>query len=170
VLRQRRKQHEVSKADVSNKRRERIIRYAPLLIWIGVILFLSSGQGSMTQTSRFVGPLLRFLFPDITDPTLLIYHGYVRKFAHFAEYFGLGFLASRAFFYSSRSALRNYWYIFAFGIVLLISSFDEINQSFNPARTGSGWDTLLDISGGAAAIFLFSMYVARFKDRLALRS
>jgi hypothetical protein len=44
--------------------RGRFFRYAPLVLWIGLILFLSSGQASMSNTSRFIRPLLVFLFPN----------------------------------------------------------------------------------------------------------
>src|SRR3954469_1709353 len=83
-------------ADKSQKRRERVIRYAPLLIWIAVIFFLSSNRGSMEETSLFIGPLLHFLFPNSPEAVLAVYHGYIRKFAHFAVYFVLGVLAVRA--------------------------------------------------------------------------
>lgn len=151
----------MASAETSKRRRERFIRYAPLLIWIAVIFFLSSGQGSMTQTSLFIRPFLEFLFPETPESTITIYHGYIRKFAHFAEYSALGFLASRAFFYSSRVVIKKYWFFFALGFVIFVASFDEANQAFNPARTASAWDTLLDITGGATAIFFYWRSVRR---------
>lgn len=140
------------------KRREWVTAYAPLVIWIGVIFYLSTGAGSMSQTSRFIRPILEFLFPDAPESTLLIYHGYIRKFAHFAEYAVLALLASRAFFYSSGVIVKKYWHLSVLGLVLLIAFLDEAIQSFNPTRTGSGWDVLLDIAGGITMIFLFSLF------------
>ncbi len=137
------------------KRREWVTAYAPLVIWIGVIFYLSTDAGSMSETSRFIRPILEFLFPDAPESTLLIYHGYIRKFAHFAEYAVLAFLASRAFFYSSGVIVKKYWHLSALGLVLLIAFLDEAGQSFNPARTGSGWDVLLDITGGITATLLY---------------
>jgi len=145
----------VADAEQPKKRREWIFRYAPLVIWIGVIFFLSTGAGSMSQTSRFIRPILEFLFPDAPESTLLIYHGYIRKFAHFAEYAVLALLASRAFFYSSWGFIKKYWHISALGLVLLTASLDETNQFFSTSRTGSGWDVLLDISGGITATLLY---------------
>ena len=138
--------------------RGRIIRYAPLFLWIGVILFLSSSNGSMSRTSLFVRPLLEWLFPLATEETLQIYHGYVRKFAHFAEYAMLGFFASRAFRVSSVHILRKYWFVFALLIVALVASIDEYNQSFNVLRTGSIYDVLLDVSGGLTMILFLIIY------------
>lgn len=129
--------------------------YAPLFVWIGVIFFLSSGQGSMTRTSLIVRPILEFLFPSAPEETLILYHGYVRKFAHFAEYAVLGLLACRAFASASRPFLGSYFYLAAIVLVLAVAGSDEINQSFNPARTGSPFDVLLDLSGGLTATLFY---------------
>lgn len=124
--------------------------YAPLVLWIGVIFFLSSDQGSVSSTSRFIRPLLVFLFPGSPEETLQIYHGYVRKAAHFAEYGFLAFLAGRAFYSTPR--LRTYWAVLAIAVVVFIACADEFNQSFSLERTSSGYDVLIDICGGAVTI------------------
>ncbi|HMJ09453.1 MAG TPA: VanZ family protein [Pyrinomonadaceae bacterium] len=133
---------------LGNKRRSSVIRYAPLLIWICVIFFLSSSQGSMSHTSLFIRPILEFLFPSTSEATLLIYHGYIRKCAHFAVYFVLGVLAVRAF-RTRRISLR---VAAALLVVALVASADEFNQSFEVSRTGSAWDVLLDCFGGSVGI------------------
>ncbi|HXG86593.1 MAG TPA: VanZ family protein [Pyrinomonadaceae bacterium] len=146
------------KANNSNLWRERVLRYAPLIIWIGVILFASTGSASMSETSRFIRPLLHFLFPDSPEETLIIYHGFIRKFAHFAEYAVLSFWAARAFWSSSIQTLRKFWFAFAFLAVLFVASIDEFNQSFNAARTGSIYDVTLDCAGGLTMILLLCLY------------
>lgn len=148
-----------------NKWRGRIIRYAPLFLWIGLVLFLSTGNASMSNTSRFVRPLLEFLFPTAPEETLLVYHGYVRKLAHVTEYAILAFWASRAFSTSSVKFLNQFWYVFAFLLVALTASIDETNQSFLASRTGSIYDVLLDIAGGTAMILLFSIVLKFWKRR-----
>ena len=90
----------------------RILRYVPLILWIGVILFASTTQGSMSKTSNFIRPILEFFFPNATEENLIIYHAYIRKLAHFVEYAVLAFFASRAFWYSSIKLLQKYWYLF----------------------------------------------------------
>ena len=137
--------------------RESIIAYAPLFLWLGVIFFLSSSNGSMSRTSLFVRPLLEWLFPAATEETLQIYHGYVRKFAHFFEYAMLGFFASRAFWSSSINLFKKYWYVFALLLVCLTASIDEYNQSFNVLRTGSIYDVLIDSAGGLMMIIFLSI-------------
>ena len=141
-----------------NKRREWIFRYAPLILWIGVIFYLSSGQGATTQTSRFIRPLLEFLFPGATEETLTVFHNYIRKTAHFTEYAVLAFFASRAFWSSANETLRKFWWLAAFILIFVMAAIDEYNQSFNPTRTGSIYDVLIDLSGGLMMILLFWLF------------
>lgn len=147
----------------SGKLRGRVWRYAPLIVWTGVVLFASTGAASMSQTSRFIRPLLHFLFPTAPEETLAVYHGYIRKAAHLTEYAILAFFAARAFSNSSKTVLRNHHLVFAFSVVLFIACTDEYNQSFNPARTGSPYDVLLDCAGGASMFLIFRL--AEFRGR-----
>lgn len=142
------------------KRRERFFRYAPLVLWVGLVLFLSTSQASMSNTSRFIRPLLKFLFPGAPEETLIVYHAFVRKCAHFTEYAILAFWASRAFSNSSRKILRRFWFVGAFLLALLVASIDETNQSRLASRTGSIYDVALDVSGALVMILIF--YAATF--------
>lgn len=158
---------------ILSKWRGRILRYAPLILWIAVIFFFSSSLGAASNTSRFIRPALEWLFPDASAETLTIYHGYVRKFAHFAEYAILAFWSWRAFkggnphvgkveemHAPSQSRFRlvrlveKYWHVISFLIVVLVASIDEFNQSLNTMRTGSGYDVLLDVFGGVCMILV----------------
>ena len=136
------------------KRRGKFLLYAPLVIWIGVILFLGSGQGSMSHTSIIIRPLLEFLFPTATEATLQFYHGIIRKLAHLAEYGILALFAVRAFANISATFVREHFFVFSFLLVLLVAAVDEYQQSFQTTRTSSPYDVLIDAAGGAAAIFL----------------
>jgi VanZ family protein len=137
----------------------RIGRYVPLILCIAVIAFMSSGQASMSNTSRFIRPLLEFLFPNSPEEILQMYHGYIRKLAHVTEYAILALMASRAFVGSARVLLSKFWFLWSLGIVIIVASSDEFNQSFNSNRTGSVWDVLLDCIGGFAAICFVSLYL-----------
>ena len=61
----------------------------------------------------------------------------------------------RALSKSSVAALRSYRYVLALIVVAVIAGSDEFNQSFEPSRTASAWDSGLDILGGAAMICIF---------------
>src|SRR5437016_1660297 len=130
----------------------RLSAYVPLILWIGVIFFLSSENGSMARTSQFIRPILTFLFPAASDETLQIYHGYIRKAAHFTEYAGLAFWALRSFTKSFNEIIFKFRYALTLAVVVVIASVDEVNQSFEPSRTSSFRDVLLDVSGGAAMV------------------
>lgn len=117
-----------------------------------MIFFLSSGSGSMAATSKIIRPVLEFLFPTASEESLQLMHFYIRKAAHFTEYAILALWAVRAFRRSSAEILSRHFYLFSFGVVIIVASLDEINQRFISSRTGSIWDVVLDISGGVFAI------------------
>lgn len=118
----------------------------------------------MTETSRIIGPLLQFFFPDMPYETRQVIHGYVRKAAHFTEYAILAFLALRALSMSASGFLQKWRYILAILFVVAIASIDEFNQSFEATRTGAFGDVLLDISGGVAAV-LAVFCIQKGRDR-----
>lgn len=138
--------------------RGRFFRYAPLVLWIGVVLFASTSAGAMSNTSLIIRPLLHFLFPSTSEETITVYHGFIRKLAHLTEYSILAFWASRAFWNSAKIVLVKYWYVFALLTVIFIASVDEYNQSFDALRTGSIYDVLLDTAGGLAMIGILFFY------------
>lgn len=138
--------------------RGRIIRYAPLILWLAVIFINSSGVGATNNTSRIIRPLLEWLFADASGAQLDIYHGYIRKLAHFTEYAVLAFFAARAFWLSAQTVFRKFWFVWVFLFIVFTASADEYNQSFNDARTGSVYDVLIDVTGGAAMILLLVFY------------
>ncbi len=151
----------------SERWRGRLWRYAPLILWVIVIFVASSNAGSMSNTSRIVRPLLLWLIPDISEATLTVVHGYVRKTAHFVFYFILGFLAARAFASTSKSYLQKFWFPAALALVVTIASLDETNQSFLASRTSSIYDVLLDTAGGLSAI-AFWFVGTKLKKRLLI--
>jgi VanZ family protein len=117
----------------------------------------------MSKTSLVIRPILEFLFPGASEETLIAYHAFIRKCAHFTEYGILAFWALRAFKGSSVQILRKYRFVWALLAVALVAAIDETNQSFNPARTGSPWDVLLDVSGGLTMLLFIVFY--RFISR-----
>ncbi len=138
--------------------RGRFFRYAPLILWIGVIAYLSSGNASMSNTSRFIRPLLEFLFPNTPEETLLNYHAYIRKMAHPTVYAILAFLAARAYSSSLNKFLQKGWFIISLLTVFSVASLDELNQSFIASRTGNFRDILLDTSGGLVMLTIIYFY------------
>jgi VanZ family protein len=145
----------------------RLWRYAPLVAWAGCVLFASTGAMSASNTSRVIEPLLKWLFPNITEARLLAAHFAVRKCAHFAEYAILALLAARAFLPSTKTFLRRHWLVASLMLVVSIALIDEFNQSFNPARTGTIKDSALDTVGGLTALAVLAYLRARQARRAA---
>jgi VanZ family protein len=121
-------------------------------LWIGVIFFLSSPNGSATNTSLIVGPLLQYFFPDMSEASREIVHMYVRKTAHFTEYGLLALLMVRAVVKTTPKPVWLRW-LLPVALVTLVAALDEYNQSFEPSRTSSIYDVMIDIAGGAIASF-----------------
>jgi VanZ family protein len=149
--------------------RARLWRYGPVVVWAGFVLLASSASFSASNTSRIIRPLLLWLFPDITEASLQQVHFLVRKAAHFTEYALLALLAARAFRTSARDALRRRWWLASFALVACVALTDEYHQSFLPSRTGTIYDSLLDMAGGAAALACAALWVARARRKRATR-
>ncbi len=139
----------------------RFWRYAPLVAWMLVISFASTGEFSAANTSRFIRPLLRWLFPEITEAQLRLTHFYVRKSAHFLEYAVFAFLAARAFATSSRDVLCRKYFAIALSLVVIYALLDEGFQSLNGSRTGSIYDSAIDTAGGLTALVLYALWRRR---------
>jgi VanZ family protein len=147
----------------------RVWRYAPLLAWACFVLFASSSNFSASNTSRILRPFLLWLFPEISEPSLALAHFFVRKAAHFTEYALLALLAARAFRTSSRPSLARRWWLASFVLVASVALADEYHQSFVPARTGTVYDSLLDMAGGATALACAALWLARREGKSASR-
>lgn len=137
--------------------RGRIFRYAPLILWTGLIFFMSSGAGHTQHTSIFIRPVLLWLFPDMSEANLAIAHIVIRKIGHLTGYAILAALSYRAFSGSSKA-------LFSMVVVLSVATVDEIHQGFYDGRTSSPIDVLIDCAGGASALLLIHLY-KKFRKR-----
>jgi VanZ family protein len=95
-----------------------------------------------------------WLFPDTSPETMLAIHSVTRKMAHLAEYAVLGLLAARAFRGSPRDGIRERWFLISLALVVVYALVDEYHQSLVPSRTGSIYDSLIDMTGGLAALVI----------------
>ncbi len=143
----------------------RVWRYGPLVAWMVFMFFASTGALSGENTSRFVRPLLLWLFPDISDEKIALAHFVTRKIAHFLEYGLLAFLAARAFSSSSNQLLRRRWFLISLLLVVIYSLTDEYHQSFVPSRGASIYDSLIDTLGGLTALLLYSAWRSKRKTK-----
>jgi VanZ family protein len=125
-------------------------RWLPAAAWAVLIFSASTGTFKSDNTSRFILPFLRWLLPHAQLATLELLHLFIRKSAHFAEYFIFSVLVFRAVRGPQRGwELR--WALLAVAIVAVYSASDEFHQWFVPGRTASPWDSLLDTFGAVVA-------------------
>ena len=128
--------------------------YLPLIAWLVFISFASSDNFNAGNTSRIIGPLILWLFPNTSPETLAVVQFLTRKIAHFTEYAILGFLAARAFRTSPNPAINRRWFLICVALVVVYALLDEYHQSFVPSRTASIYDSLLDMAGGLTALII----------------
>jgi VanZ family protein len=118
---------------------------------MAVISFASTETFAASETSRFIGPVLRWLFPGAVPATIELLHGVIRKLGHVAEFGLLALLWYRTFAWGSpgwsRSAAGR-----ALAVTLLCAGLDEAHQIFEPRRTGSLADVGIDTLGGGGVL------------------
>lgn len=129
--------------------------WLPVLAWMALIFIVSSRVGSTENTSRFLEPLLRWLNPLISDPTIHRVQVVIRKAGHLTEYAVLALLLWRAR-RAGRTNNPQSWNgkdaTWAIVIAVLYAMTDELHQSFVPSRLGSGWDVLIDGVGASLGL------------------
>ena len=159
----------------NNGRRHRSSGFSWLLliVWVAVIWghSLMSGQQSSLESGLVVSmvrkvayglyssenPLFMRIVQDhpsimeiLADSGRLSF--YVRKAAHFSEYFVLGLLAFNAVRATFRHPLISLCVVGA--IWVAVPNLDELIQRFVPGRAGMSTDVMIDMSGFALAIAL----------------
>jgi VanZ family protein len=144
-------------------------RYFPLIAWLAFISFASSDNFNASNTSRIIGPLVLWLFPNTSPETLAVVHFITRKIAHFTEYAILGFLATRAFRTSPRPAISHRWFLICAALIIVYALLDEYHQSFVPSRTASIFDSMIDIAGGLTALIFIYFRKGAKSQRQAIR-
>jgi VanZ family protein len=130
----------------------------PALAWALAISLFSTGAFTTENTSRIILPILHWLLPHAANATLLQMHHYIRKCAHFTEYFILSLLVLRAI-RAGRPGTRFAWALVVVAIVLCYASLDEFHQRFVPGRTAAVGDVLIDTSGGIAAQLIVALVI-----------
>lgn len=133
-----------------------------------VLIFSASGdQASLSHSSRIVEPIVRWLFPHLSDEAVRAVVLVARKCAHLAEYAVLALLLWRAVRKPSRGDTRPWRWSqagLALALTVLYAATDELHQLCVPSRQGSIWDVLLDSLGGAIAL-LGLWAVCRLRQR-----
>jgi VanZ family protein len=129
-------------------------------LWAVLIWALSGDDFSAGATSRFLGPLVRWLFPSISAGAMEWIHAAVRKGAHLLEYGVLALLALRALRLSAETAwLRSAALALALAVSVAVA--DEAHQAREAQRTGSPIDVAVDGAGGLVALAVAGVWRRR---------
>jgi VanZ family protein len=124
--------------------------WLPPLVWMAVIFTASGDAQSYVHSSRFLEPLLRWLFPQMSQAHVEALHHVFRKCCHLTEYAVLALLVWRALHRISNNLPDGSWPKVGGTIlvVFLYASSDEFHQSFVPNRTPLVSDVFIDTAGG----------------------
>ncbi len=131
--------------------------WLPVLIWMAVIFSASGDTKSFNRSSRIIGPLVKLIYPSISEENLDRVVTLIRKCAHLTEYAILAALFWRAL---EKPAWRNPkpWNrnvaIAAVIFVALYAATDEFHQSLVPGRQGQFSDVVIDTIGGIGGMLL----------------
>ena len=135
----------------------------PALLWAAFIFTMSTDSFSAQHTSSFFQPIIRWFKPDLTAHEFLVIHRYIRKTAHFTEYFIFCLLLYRGV-RGLRTGWQWSWGLTALFIAFCYSALDEVHQAFVASREASPYDSLLDSAGAFAACAVLYLWF-RLRNR-----
>jgi VanZ family protein len=113
---------------------------------------------SADHTGRILRPILFWVIPHLTEQAFETIHFFMRKTAHFTEYFIFCLLLYRGI----RGGQRGWRWSWALGALFIAagySALDEIHQAFVASRTASPYDSLLDSIGAAFAVVALFLWL-----------
>ena len=134
-----------------------------------MLIFTASGDsGSFQRSSRIIGPLVEFFYPNISPENRDYIVFLVRKGAHLTEYAILAYLVLRAQ-RQARWSEKRPWRWSEAGVSLWVAMFyastDEFHQTFVASREGCLRDVLIDSSGavmGLVALWILGRLFKRW--------
>ena len=135
----------------------------PALLWAGVIFIMSTDTFSAEHTGSVVERILLWIAPSMSAAHVEIIHHFIRKSAHFTEYFVFCLLLYRGV-RGARAGWRWTWGLAALVIASAYSALDEVHQAFVASRHASPYDSLLDTTGASFAMLCLWLWF-RSHDR-----
>jgi VanZ family protein len=128
--------------------------WLPPLLWMAGMFWWSTDTFAAERTGSLLWRTLSVLAPRVTDAQYALLHFFLRKSAHVTEYAILALLLLRAFRGGVAEAWHWRWATLSLLMIAVHALLDEYHQSFTQYRTGSVYDSVIDISGGLVALAL----------------
>jgi VanZ family protein len=125
-----------------------LAEWLPSILWMGALFILSTSLFSASNTSKFLEPVLQWMFPSASIATITLMHALIRKAAHFGNYCIL-------FWLLIRGPLKGRPYV-ALACCVIYAALDETHQIFSAGRGASIYDVAIDSSGALFGRFLNS--------------
>lgn len=130
--------------------------WGPPLLWM-ILIFIGSGNVlSASHTSRFLEPLIRWVFPALTPEQVWNAVVVIRKCGHLSEYAVLAVL----FWRSLSGGLWAVWNPRIASLAWILTSLyavsDEIHQAFVPTRECALRDVIIDCIGAAVGLLVLN--------------
>jgi VanZ family protein len=142
------------------------IAWLLVALWAGLVWWLGTDQFGAPMTSRYLGPLLEWLWPSSSPAQRFAVLMLIRKLAHPSVYAVLAGLAFRAALLSGAPGLARGAAI-ALAMAICLAGLDELRQTRTLTRTGAASDVVLDAVGASAALAALSFVRRRARPAAA---
>lgn len=145
----------------------KLAQWLPPFLWMAAIFIFSTDLFSSGNTGGIVAKVILWFYPTMSEQHLEFAHFLVRKAGHFTVYAVLAFLLIRAFRVGAAQRWRWQWALYSFFIVGIYALLDEYHQTFTTSRTGSIYDSMIDLTGGAfmlLVLWLLSLRTPKITD------
>lgn len=136
--------------------------FAVLAVLVTVFIFAASAQNGEDSAAVSSG-VLTFFLSFLGKFGLTVSHYFVRKAAHFSEFFAQSLFLSLSARYSAKG-LRPHISDIAFA-GLLTACCDEFSQYFSVGRSAQVSDIFIDFGGTLAALILIAVITELLKRR-----
>ncbi len=135
--------------------------WLPVLLWMSLIFVGSTELLSSNNTSRFLGPIVRWFKPDVTARQLQRIHSAVRKLGHVTEYAVLAILVVRALRRACPVKVGLTPAKLALCVLVGCGAYaagDELHQTMVSSRSGSLRDVMIDVGGVGVGLLLWWVF------------
>lgn len=135
--------------------------WAPPVLWMAAIFLFSTDLFSGSNTGGIFYRFFHLFIPSLTLEEFRPWNFLIRKLSHFTEYAILAMVVFRAFRFGSPQRWRWTWAASTLIVVAFYALLDEYHQTWTVTRVGSIYDSMIDVSGGATALFLLWLWRRR---------